>query len=173
MRNKFRILAIMAAITLSAFLTTMFAAGAPGLTPFAVKSVKFTGDTQSTRVAYLQSAIEGELLKQGMLVKNDGLTMEIVTTWTEPAVGTMRALTITARLFRAENISYSIAVKAGGGKSVIQPPALNDEKYLIDEAAKLFVTELQKQVTAQRQALQIAGNNPRIVSTASAPAEKK
>ncbi len=162
MRKLFSGTAIALAIAILSFSSPAHAAG--NITPFKVKAIKVAGDTDVTRLAYTQGVIEGALFNQGMLVKTDGMMMEITTTWTESEVGKMRALTITARLFQADKISYSIAVKSGGARSIIQPLALNDDKYLINEAAKAFVAELQKQIGAQRQAMQIATNTPTRVA---------
>lgn len=142
---------------------------------FAVKSVTFTGDQDAGRLAYLQSFIEGELLKNGMIVKSDGVTIEATARWDEGTPLTKnRSLQLMARALRDGKLSYSIAVTGGGQHVLLGPtPRMAEDKTIIEDAATKFVIELKKQVTAQRQAMQLVANQPRTVRTSAGTTQKK
>lgn len=147
-------------------------AGASEIAPFAVKSVKFTaGEGVSAQtITYLQSTIEGELLKQGMIAKADGVMIEATAVLLKgDSVSKTDALRVTARAFNADKIAYSIAVQSGGKYTPLPTKAMNDEKFLVDEVAKLFSAELAKQVVAQRQTLSLIATTARGVPASMKP----
>ncbi|KKU21820.1 MAG: hypothetical protein UX31_C0011G0012 [Candidatus Nomurabacteria bacterium GW2011_GWA1_46_11] len=146
-----------AIVIATVFMASTSASGPPtGTTvkPFRVKSVTFTGDMTRTQLNYIQTAIVGEFVKNGMLIDSEGVEITATATWLDGETGRDRALQLTSQALREKQVSWSIAVTGGGATGLASGiPRRNFDEYIIDDATAKFAEKLKTQITAQQMAI--------------------